>query len=522
VSQFCKYSAATGTTRRLYRHGIAIIDRLWRIGRTLAGGIAVRAAAILVLGFALLPAASAAGDARLSFAAQTGFVAARFPGDPGQTVALAGRRDDGQPMLALLRLRDGELVQREIRLPANAVAIDSAVIADAADALFVLCTDRVLRLSSFDAKLITVAETSSLYRGRSFAELSAAVDFAKDVTGDGRPELLIQDFDVLHVHAGENYERRSELRLPSIRRSYERAVTYRPPRFAPLLGRDGTRLISIRGNAVLGFAGDAAGFDGTPKISPLALDLSEEHEIEAFYNGYDSIDQSQFELREPELLRDINGDGLPDLITLQTVSSGVFDKTSVYRVHLATQASGEIAYLQEPDTTLSSRDYQFGIRAESLGENRLAIVSPGVKIGLRAVIGALFSRSVTLQIAIYTIGDDGVFAETAATVVKTKIRFDFGSGQVESPTIEFGDFDADGRNDLLLKVGRDRLAWRRNEGGGRFEREDRILDIAAPVDGTAVHAVDMDGDRRSEVIVRYGRGDGDALNGIVRVLGSGP
>ena len=342
------------------------------------------------------------------------------------------------------------------------------------------------------------------------------------MTGDDRAELLVQDFDVLRVHAGDDYGRSSELRLPSIRRSYERAVTYRPARLAAAFGLGRSRLISIRGDTAVSFVGDTTGFNGTPQITPLTLGLSEEREIEAFYNGYDSIDQSQFELREPELLSDVNADGLPDLITLQTVSRGVFDKASVYRVHLARAAAGELTYAPEPDTTLSSRDYQFGIQVRPLGENRLAIVSPGVKIGLRSIIGALFSRSVTLQIAIYTADADGVFSATPDTVVKTRIRFDFGSGQVDFPTIEFGDFDADGRNDLLLKGGRERLAWRRNLGNGNFDRENRELDLVAPADGSAVHAADMDGDRRSEVIVRYGTGDGDALSGTVRVLRSQP
>lgn len=491
-----------------------------RSAGTMLPGRAIHPVLVLAAMLWSAPQMAGAADVTPGFLVQTAFIDATFPGDAGASVAVGGRDADGRPVLALLQLKDGRLQLREVALPADAVAIDSGPIAGGADAVFILCSDRVLRLDGFSATPAPVADTESLYRGRSFAELSATIDFARDVTGDGVAELLIQDFDGMHVHGGERYALRSTLQLPSIRRGYDRVVTYRPVRIAAAAGPTGPELVSIRGNELAVFATGGPGFGAMPDIAPIELGLSEEREIEAYYNGYDNIDQSQFELREPELLHDINADSLPDLITLQTVSRGVFDKESIYRIHLARRESGRLTFAPEPDAILSGRGYQFGIQAETLGEDRLALVSPSVRIGLRAIIGALFSRSVTLQIAIHTPDAMGDYVEEPSTVVKSKVRFDFGSGQVEFPTIEFGDLDGDGHSDLVLKTGGDELVWRRNRGDGQFDRDDRELDLVAPADGTAVHTVDMDGDGRAEVIVRYGSGDDDALNGLIRVLPS--
>ncbi len=468
----------------------------------------------------VLAAGQASGqdvDARLSFLPQTPLVDATLGDHPGATVAVAGRADDGSPRLALLRHRDGQLDLRDIELPDNAVAIDKGESGDGRDAIFVLCDDRVLRLTSFDRDLETVVETRSLFRGRSYAEITGAINFAADMTGDGHAELLIQDFDELYVFPGPDYASHSTLALPSMRRGFDRVATYRSMRVAAANADGGRALMSVRGDTLLRFDGQDDGYVSAPAIVPLDLGLSDEREIEAFYNGYDSIDQSQFVLREPEMLIDVNDDGMADLVTLETRSSGLFDKESTYRVHVARSDDGKVRFDAEPDTVLSSRGFQFGLRAVPIAGERMALVTPGVQIGLRAIIGALFTRSVTLQIAIHAPDESGVIPGEPNTVVRTRIKFDFGTGRAELPTITFGDFDGDGLQDLLLKRSDGDIVWRRNAGYGQFEREERKLAITGPSDGTAVMAVDMDGDGRSDVIALYSKADGEDLDGVVRL-----
>ncbi|MFK8054035.1 MAG: FG-GAP repeat domain-containing protein, partial [Woeseiaceae bacterium] len=298
-----------------------------------------------------------------------------------------------------------------------------------------------------------------------------------------------------------------------IRRGYDRAAAYRPARIA---SADGRALISVRGNSLLSF--DFRKQNNSPVLNttPLPLGLSDEFEIESFYNGYDNVDQSEIVLREPELLRDINGDSLPDLITLETRSTGVFDKESTYRIHNGRSSPSGVAFLAEPDSVLSSRGFQFGLRAEKVDSANTMLISPGVKIGIRTIVGALFSKSVTLQIAIYAPDDDGVVAAEPSTTVRTKISFDFSSGQAEFPTIEFGDIDGDGLNDLVLKRRSDQLVWRRNLGNNQFDSSNQELAIQAPADGSAVVASDLNGDGRAEIVVRYARADSESLNRLVR------
>ncbi|MEN7344364.1 MAG: VCBS repeat-containing protein, partial [Pseudomonadota bacterium] len=340
------------------------------------------------------------------------------------------------------------------------------------------------------------------------------LNFAEDIDNDSVAELLIQDFDVLSVLDENRFTKLTTLALPTLRRSFERAQNFRPVRTAAIPNE----LISVRGDQLLRYPiapGTGDGDIRSPAISALDLGLSSERDIERFYNGDPELDQRDVTLREPELLVDINGDALPDLVTLETISSGVFDKETTYRLYLARAPYG---FDPTPDTTFSGEGYQFGLRSVALNDTQTALVAPGVKIGVRAIIGALFSRSVTLNIAIYAPDSDGRFAQEPSTEVRAKVKFDFGSGQVELPTIAFGDLDGDGQQDLILKRGRDQLGWRRNLGAGAFSGKGKALEILAPKDGSYVTAADFDGDGRDEILVRYGLQDGQALKRLVRLL----
>lgn len=476
-----------------------------------------RMLSVIALMAAALASQAHADDFKdLTFAPQTSFVILNF--DAGrETVAVAGRDDDGQPRLALIASIGTDLAVTEMALPSDAVAIDRGANGDDRDALFVLCGTRVLKLDAIDAELVEIAEVTSLYRGLSYAPLTATLDFAVDIDDDQVAELVVQDFDVLTTLDGEDFADRQVLAFPTLRRSFERAQNFRPARATFIPGA----VVSVRGDELLQYSFAADRLDDetvAANVSTLGLGLSSERDIERFYNGDPELDQSNVLLREPELLVDVSGDGLPDLVTLETVSSGVFDKDTTYRLYIAKSPYG---FSSEPDTIFSGQGYQFGLRSVALDEQRTALVAPGVRIGLRTIIGALFSRSVNIDIAIYASDSNGRFTEVPTADVSAKLKFDFGSGQVESPTVTFGDLDGDGQQDLILKRGRDRLGWRRNLGEGNFAGRDENLDITAPKDGNGVIAADLDGDGQDEILVRYGLQDGVDIKRQVRLLDPG-
>ena len=444
------------------------------------------------------------------FRMQTGIVPVRFDAAGTAALALAGRRQDGRPMLALVQAAPEQPSYREIALPDDAVAIDVGE-DNGAEHLFVLAGQRVLRLTDIDGELEDYASVTSLYRGRSLAELRSDLDFARDVDGDRRVDLIVPDFEITWVRHGDGTVR--PLELPSARRAYEQVVTYRPAAVTTAPAIAGAPVYTVRGDTLFTFVGN----DVEPARRALPLGLSPELELEAFYNNPEDIDQRDVTLREIDRFVDVNGDTIPDILTLETLSEGVFDKTTTYRIHHGRVAGGSLEFDAQPDTVVASKGFQFDARFTDYDAERKMFIAPNVRIGVRAIIGALFSRAVTLAINVHVPDGDGVISADPVTTIKTRIRFDFGSGQAEFPTIQFGDVDGDGRSDLVLKSRRGELSWRRALEDGNFDRDDQPLGIAGPTDGSQVHLVDLDGDGRVEIVVRYGRGDDEALVGQLAI-----
>lgn len=459
-----------------------------------------------------LPFASVASADHIepTFRVQTNLLSLRFPGQESSSLVFAGRGDAGQPMLGMVRIDGDDLRYREIALPERAAAIDVGPVAAEAGAVFVLSADGVHSLTAFDSDLAEVAETTSIYRGRSFAELTADLDFARDVTGDDAAELLVPDFDAIHIVGAKTGR---HIDVPSYRRGYDQTVTYRTPPVAatPVAG---DTLYTVRGNKLLRFDPDSA----AARVSELPLGLSDELEQETFYNSYEDIDQNDIVLRELDRFVDVNGDEVPDIVTLETVSEGVFKKTTTYRIHHGRLEDGGLGYDGEADTVLSSRGFQLSARVAPLDDTRKMMVTASVQVGVRAIIGALFSRAVTMLINVHPSTSEGTIVSTPSTTIKARVKFDFGTGQVEFPTIAFGDIDGDGVNDLVLKERKRALNWRRGTGDGSFEERSDDLDVTGPANGANVVLADLTGNGRDELAVLYGRADGDELAGRVAVF----
>lgn len=466
--------------------------------------------------FALLVASTANADADTlfepGFRIQTGIVEARLADSRFTVIAAAGRDANGIPMLALLRAGETGWDYRELALPERTVAIDSGRIDAQSEALFFLAAGAVWRLDSFSGEPVEHLEIESLYRGRSYAELTSGLNFARNLDDTSPAVLVIPDFDQIHLISEST---RKTLDLPSYRRSYDRNVSYRTPTVTLIADAgDLPAAYTIRGDRLLTFPP----MQSAASETPLGLGLSDELEQELFYNSYEDIDQNDIVLRELDKFVDINGDELPDIMTLETISKGVFDKTTTYRVHHGRQVDELLVFDAEAHTVLSSRGYQIGARIAPLDEQRQIVVTASVQVGVRAIIGALFSRSVTMRIEIYPPDENGTIAEEPSDTIKSRIKFDFSSGQVEFPTIAFGDIDGDGVSDLILKRRRGMLEWRRGDSGGRFSKDAADLDVMGPTDGTNVTLVDLNGDSRDEIVVLYGRADGAERIGKIAII----
>ena len=472
--------------------------------------LCLRALLIVVLA---LPCAARASLTLLdpSFQPRSVLKPVRFGDRPASSVVFAGRDAAGQPHLGLLRMSEGTAELREIELPQNTVAIDIGPAGPERDAVFVLTTRGVLRLDAFGDNPSPLVEVPSIYRGTSLAGMTSSLDFARDIDGDGVSELIIPDFDVLHLI---DDERGVDLPMPMRRRSYGTEAGYSPSDLLIAPGVAGNTLHAIRGNQMFSFANPATG----ARVETLPMGISDELLRAKFYSGDDDIDQADVVLREVEQFDDVSGDGVPDITTLETISAGVFDKTTIYRVHLGRVVDGALSFDADAALTMESRGYQVGTSIESLNADRMLIVASSIKVGVGALISALFSRAVTLRTVLQPLDTQDADSDLPETLIKSRIRFNFDSGRAVLPTIKFGDLDGDGNDDLLLKSRSNQFVWRPGTATGRFDGDERSIALDAPAAGGNVVLADLTGDGRAEIVAFYGAADYEALRNRIGVF----
>ncbi|MEM6639990.1 MAG: VCBS repeat-containing protein [Pseudomonadota bacterium] len=466
-----------------------------------------RCEAALLTCVALTATSHAANVQTPGFQPQTGLIALEHP-NYGSVVALAGRQADATPRLGLIHYEEGGVRFREWSLPDGTAAVDVGPDSSGGDALFVLTDNAVHRVYARGTGLEHWHDTKSVFRGRSFAELTRRIDFVRSLADLRVPFLTVPDFDVVHIVRANVTQ---TVPWPAYRRSYDANVSYQPLTLATAALPGGTRVYMVRGDTLHSFDLD----DAITNQARLPLGLSSELERESIYNSYEDIDQQDSVLREVDQFTDINGDGLPDILTLETISAGVFDKTTTYQIYHGTLADGELTFPAVPETRLANRGFQFGARLLPLDDGRHILVTASVRVGVGTLISALFSRSVTMQVRIYPPDLAGNIPSEPATTIKSKIEFDFGSGETDFPTIAFGDLDGDGVQDLVLKGRKRGLAWRRGLEDNQFASRPTSLDIVGPADGTQLVLTDLDNDGRDDIVLAYGRADGDRAGQLV-------
>lgn len=451
-----------------------------------------------------------------------------FDGSPG-TILLTGRSSEDDKYLGLFTVRDDGSVETEpaakVALAKEALFYDTGRIG-AKKQLLLLTATSVSELTP--GGVAEIAKVQSIYKTQSSAALTK-LDFLIDVNGDGLDDIVLPDFEGLRValQSPEGFDHFDLLELPPQLTVSGTEARYLADRlYCYDFNGDGRKdLAVIRNNSFLIF--DATGersFASTPRTVPIDIGLADESVIRRAQENLIDVDQSDFRVTQIADVKDLNGDGLPDIITFTAISKGLFDKRTEYRVHLAVAGDGGLHYSAKPDADIPSDGVQLSLSAVDVnGDSMQDLVTTSFHLGFGEIIAALFSRSVTLDVALYRLGTSPIYPTQPDFRAKAKLQFSLSTGFISNPAVRFADFDGDGLLDLMLQDGSDELRIRRgSRAGSEFSGETETWTTRLPRDGTLIDVADANGDSRQDVLIGYGRADGGDLVDRVRVLISEP
>ncbi len=348
-------------------------------------------------------------------------------------------------------------------------------------------------------------------------------DLVRDLDGDGAEDLLLPGLagydlwrneatseiglagpSVLPVPLG------ASVRIGSPRPSSRITHTYWYPEpvSGDLSGGGEHEVIVAHDDSVLVY-----GIDAETRAARLAfeIDLSSVRRVGGEKKGLFDLDRSL-----PTRIVDVDADGVLDVVTTH-LGEGV---TTIYRGGRGRDAS---AY-ETPDHIVRSGGISFYTDFRDVdGDGRTdLLLARTAQIGALRILSVLLTREVTVDALVFYGRPDGSWPTEPDGVREVTIPLLIRSRSGQNEGIKFGadvvvtlhgDHDGDGRLDLVTKVAPDRLGIFRM---GPNRKTSKTPWTTVPIPSTEGYrfveakVVDLDGDPRSDLLLRYYSWDQDA------------
>ena len=438
------------------------------------------------------------------------------------SILLTGRSKTSEKYIALYPILSDSVhatATIDMTIPAEVLFFDAGRVGDEMSLLF-LTPSGISRLEPESATLLPLADMPSIFRTPSNAAVTE-LDFFMDVNQDGRDDIVLTDFDGLRIalQSEDGFVQQNVLNIRPELRFNQGAPYYQVQDLHYFdFTLDGKKdLAIIRDNRFLVFEYTESGFASSSISMPIDIEILDEAN-ESYDDQVVDIDQSDFRVSRIDKVADLDGDELPDIMTITTVSSGLFNKHTEYNVHLGRNGSDGVRYESIADAQIPSDGIQVALSI--LGEDDDTgkdLVSTSFRLGFGELITALFSRSIKINVELYRIGTEPLYPAKPDYRAKVKLRFSLSTGFINVPAVRFGDFDGDGNSDLMLQQDVEGLEIRLGDGRD-FKSGKLKWPTTLPRDGTLIKVVDVNGDERQDVLVGYGRGDGDEMRTRLRIL----
>ena len=215
--------------------------------------------------------------------------------------------------------------------------------------------------------------------------------------------------------------------------------------------------------------------------------------------------RTEEELEEDEVdlllsLDDLNGDGQMDIVA-NKMKGGITNATTQTSLFLG-QMGGH--FNDTPDQLIKADDAVSEPYLVDLdGDSHLDLIQPEVKMGIKSVVSMLLMRKFDINFLVYLNRGDGLFPEVPdySTKVGFKIDFTRRGGQA-SPLIEFeGDYNGDGRKDLVVGTKEDELSVFFGDKRKVFTKNPQVQEVVKT--SSNVLTKDFDANGKTELLLFY-------------------
>ncbi|OQX95013.1 hypothetical protein B6I21_07650 [candidate division KSB1 bacterium 4572_119] len=280
-------------------------------------------------------------------------------------------------------------------------------------------------------------------------------DFVRDITNDGKAEVLVPQFNnylIYSVDDTSGWQNPSRLRIRTktdIGVFNRLSVNYQSLdlNFADC-NSDGSADIIARDEDIfyIFYQQENGAFPRNPDMT--------------FDMKFKDTEKSNEEINV-HTLKDINGDGLLDMLATKiSASESILNPQSQIQIYLGKKNSNRLFSLK-PDQIIISSGVHFEEQLLDFNnDKKMDLAMPSIKLGLMRIIKMLLTKSATIGIKIYQMNEQGLYPESPDLEKKLTLSFSFGVSENSAnasgtfPVFELnGDFngdDNDGKSDIII------------------------------------------------------------------------
>jgi hypothetical protein len=469
----------------------------------------------------------------LPFSVNRAVVAADILPQVGVELLISGVDDKQQRKLAIVGMKaetSGFAVLDIIDVAKNVFAFDLGVENEQGiKILYLLTKSEVTKYvpahMGHEASWQLAQKVSSMY----ISEVSDSfghMNFVRDVNNDKKDDIILPHFEKLNLWLSDCCSERHAQSLPIASRIEMRnsRVIFddRDLFFQDMDQDEKTDLVLVEeGRLTVYQQNKNMQFSTQPydiAIEPSAVglewwDTKDEHGQE--------LNQSNLIHRKVDKIKDVNGDKIPDVAIKYTQSSGVLDKTINYEFYYGKVIDNKLSYTTQADTEVTSTDTLTGLYFVDLqDDDKLEVVVSSFDIGVSQIIGALMSGSIDQDTLIFSMDDSGQFSTDPIVDQEVEMTFSLSSGTTGQPLTKVIDVNGDGLKDIVYSDGTDKIKVLYAEPGDKrfFAKRALTQKLDLPKNSEGVATEDLNKDGKSDLVFRFGRGDGEEALKIVKVL----
>jgi len=211
--------------------------------------------------------------------------------------------------------------------------------------------------------------------------------------------------------------------------------------------------------------------------------------------------------------RDMNGDGVADMVILTLEGRSLGKQRSRYEIHFGTPTPNGTVFAQETSMSIQPRGTAGGLLPWGYSSQWLQdfdkdgdidILFRDVKTGLGGMTRAMVGSSIAIDIALYQM-KDGAYSKKPATTRKIRPNFDlFEKKRVFFPAVLLGDVNGDKRPDLLIgKNWEEMHIFLGTPGPKLLAQKSQEVKVTMPEDERNIRLVDLNGDNKQDILIYY-------------------